>query len=90
MIEGKILMKVYIDIVLSGKNFNPTKVSKLYNISFSKVINKGDFNNRLKHEETEGYAILSASDTEFSEALVENILSEYEKLTIIGEKKIGN
>ena len=46
-------MKVYIDIVLSGKNFNPNEVATLCGLSFSKAINKGDYNNRLNHEETE-------------------------------------
>lgn len=30
-------MKVYIDIVLSGKNFNPNEVATLCGLSFSKV-----------------------------------------------------
>ena len=82
-------MKVYIDIVLSGKNFNPNEVATLCGLSFSKAINKGDFNNRLNHEETEDYAILSSADAEFSEALIDNLLSEYEKLSTIGEEKLG-
>lgn len=82
-------MKVYIDIVLSGKNFNPNKVASLCDISFSKVINKGDFNKRLNRVEDESYAILSSSDTECSEALIDNILFEYEKISTIGEKNLG-
>ncbi len=82
-------MKVYIDIVLSGENFNPTKVSSLYNISFSKLINKGDFNRRLNRKETDGYAILSSSDTDFSETLINKILIEYEKIFNAGEEKLG-
>ncbi len=37
-------MKVYIDIVLSGKNFNPNEVATLCGLSFSKAINKGEYN----------------------------------------------
>lgn len=37
-------MKVYIDIVLSGKNFNPNEVATLCGPSFSETINKGEYN----------------------------------------------
>ncbi len=82
-------MKVYVDIVLSGKNFNPNEVSSLYNVSFSEAINKGDFNTRLNCEETEGYAIMSSSDSDISDALIDNILSEYNKLASVGEEELG-
>ena len=34
-------------------------------------------------------AILSSTDAEFSDALIDNLLSEYEKLSTIGEEKLG-
>ena len=50
-------MKVYIDIVLSGKNFNPNEVATLCGLSFSKAINKGEYNPYSRMIETVGMEV---------------------------------
>lgn len=82
-------MKFYVDIVLSGENFNPFQVSEQTKIVFRNPSKKGDYNNRLKCTEKEGYGILSSNDADYSEKAIDSVLLEYEKLCRAGEEKLG-
>lgn len=82
-------MKIYIDIILSGKNFNPQQVSNDYNIKFRSYRMKGDCNPRTKNIEKEGYAILSSDDNFDIDKQFEEILFQYDKIFKVGEEKIG-
>ena len=68
-------MKMYVDIILSGENFNPSEISERYNTVFRKT--------------AEGYAVISSGDFDFSETSIDYALSEYETLFNAGEKKLG-
>ena len=82
-------MKLYIDIILSGENFDPQKVSKDYDIIFRKYRKKGEYNSRVRNVEKEGYAILSSEEEDTSEDIFKKILEQYDKLYKAGEKKLG-
>ena len=82
-------MKTYIDIILSGKNFDPYYVTEQSGISFSKTSKKGDFNKRLNCLEKNGYAVLCSQESKSVEIVIDSILSDYEKILKIGEEKLG-
>ena len=82
-------MKIYVDIILSGKKFNPLQISEMYNIQFKKAKKKGDYNSSLNCKEYEGYGILTSDGRGYSESVIDIVLSDYEKLYNIGEEKLG-
>ena len=67
-------MKYYVDIILQGKEFNPEEVSNILGIKFRKFHKSGDYNERLKCNEIEGYGILSSREelTTEEERMVSN------------------
>lgn len=73
-------MNIYIDIILSGKNFDPEYYIKKYGVYFRNYNKRGDFNKRLKREELEGYGILTNNDDDTSENVITKVISSYEKI----------
>lgn len=82
-------MKYYVDIILQGKEFNPEEVSNILGIKFRKFHKSGDYNERLKCNEIEGYGILSSREELTTEDVIEKTISEYEEIYKLGEEKLG-
>lgn len=82
-------MNIYADIVMSGTDFDPEYYMNKYNVYFRKYNKRGDYNERLKRHETEGYGILSINDNDTSEKVILKVISSYKLISSEVEKEIS-
>ena len=83
-------MRLYVDIILSGRDFSPPQTEALCGVSFKKAVCAGDWNARLGCKEDEGYAVLSSEGSgSGAESAIDCALTEYEKIFTAGEERLG-
>ncbi|MEE3410228.1 MAG: hypothetical protein VZQ47_04755 [Treponema sp.] len=81
-------MKIFADIILSGKKFAPEMIMQLTGCVFTKHHKRGDLNPRLNSKEIEGYAVLTC-DKDYTEAVIEKVINQYKSIIAIDKSISG-